>query len=139
MLPVTLFYEVDNLPKINYIFLVGKVLFTLVVFSCAANSKIFDARVASVETEYTNIDTNLSITELNDAGLRLGDRIQFEHQGQVILATFGDDYADVERGDWIATENDDGTLELAISFGGACEKINCKIGDALLVQLVPNK
>ena len=123
----------------NHIFLVVKVLLIFIVFSCAANSKIFDARVASVETEYTNIDTNLSIAKLNNAGLRLGDTIQFEHQGRVIHATFGDDYADVDRGDWIATENDDGTLELAISFGGACDKINCKIGDTLLVQLVPNK
>ena len=35
-----------------------------------------------------------------------------------------------------ATENEDGTLELAISFGGACEEINCKVGDTLVIQLI---
>lgn len=107
-----------------------------VAFSCAADSEIFDARVASVETEYTNIDTNLSIAKLKENGMQLGDQIQFEHQSRVMYATYGAEYTDVKRGGWIATENEDGTLELAISFGGACEEINCKVGDPLLIQLI---
>ena len=107
-----------------------------VAFSCAADSEIFDAQVASVETEYTNIDTNLSITTLKAKGMQLGDQIQFEHQDRVMYATYAAEYTDVKRGGWIATENEDGTLELAISFGGACEEINCKVGDPLLIQLI---
>ena len=90
--------------------------------------------VVSISEEYANINTDMSEKKLVSIGIEAGSRFTAHFENQKIKALLGKDYSDVSRGDWIALIEEDGTLQLAISFGNAATKIGCAAGDTLYIE-----
>ena len=90
--------------------------------------------VVSISEEYANINTDISKKRLASIGIEVGSRFTAHFENQKIKALLGKDYSDVSRGDWIALIEEDGTLQLAISFGNAATKIGCAAGDTLYIE-----
>ena len=90
--------------------------------------------VVSISEEYANINTDMSEKRLASIGIEVGSRFTAHFENQKIKALLGKDYSDVSRGDWIALIEEDGTLQLAISFGNAATKIGCAAGDTLYIE-----
>jgi S-adenosylmethionine hydrolase len=76
----------------------------------------------------------MSEKKLASIGIEAGSRFTAHFEDQKIKALLGKDYSDVSRGDWIALIEEDGTLQLAISFGNAATKIGCAAGDTLYIE-----
>ena len=77
----------------------------------------------------------MSKKKLASIGIEAGSRFTAHFEEQKIKALLGKDYSDVSRGDWIALIEENGTLQLAISFGNAATKIGCAAGDTLYIEL----
>ena len=102
--------------------------------SAIAQSPTVETTIAAVEEEFANILLAASPTELRELGLTVGTKFTFTHNDRSYTATLVEEYADVERGDWLGRMWED-RVELAISFGNACTAIGCKVGDAVTIQL----
>ena len=100
----------------------------------AEKHPLVPALVVSISEEYANINTDISKKRLASIGIEVGSRFTAHFENQKIKALLGKDYSDVSRGDWIALIEEDGTLQLAISFGNAATKIGCAAGDTLYIE-----
>lgn len=94
------------------------------------------ATVVMIEEEYANIDLNLTGTQLADHGIVHGSTFNVKYKDHQMTAFLGKDYADVEKGRWIALIEQEGNLQLAISFGHAATAIACKPGDTIMIQSI---
>ena len=92
------------------------------------------AAVVSISEEYANINTDLSEDQLAAYGITHGSNLVAHYNEQTIQALLGRDYSDVPRGAWIALIEEDGTLQLAISFGNAATQLGCAAGDTLYIE-----
>jgi len=92
------------------------------------------AAVVSISEEYANINTDLSENQLAAYGITHGSNLVAHYNEQTIQALLGRDYSDVPRGAWIALIEEDGTLQLAISFGNAATQLGCAAGDTLYIE-----
>ena len=72
--------------------------------------------------------------EWNQLGVAIGTRMVIEHKGARVDATFVETYGDVATGEWLGLLEDD-HLKIAISFGHACEIMDCAIGDRLTITV----
>ena len=100
----------------------------------AKKHPLVPALVVNISEEYANINTDMSEKKLASIGIEAGSRFTAHFEDQKIKALLGKDYSDVSRGDWIALIEEDGTLQLAISFGNAATKIGCAAGDTLYIE-----
>ena len=94
------------------------------------------AIVVSLSEEYANINTNISEEMLRGHGIVSGKTFAAHYRDQTVQALLGKDYSDVDRGDWIALIEEDGNLQLAISFGHAATEWGCSPGDTLFIEPV---
>jgi len=92
------------------------------------------AKVVRISEEYANINTDLSGVELSKYGITDQKTFTVKYGGRTIRAYLGKDYSDVAKGDWVALIEEDGNLQLAISFGHAATDIGCVVGDALYIE-----
>mgnify|MGYP003971647305 FL=1 len=92
------------------------------------------AKVVRISEEYANINTNLSGVELSKYGITDQKTFTVKYGGRTIRAFLGKDYSDVPKGNWVALIEEDGNLQLAISFGHAATDIGCIVGDALYIE-----
>lgn len=84
--------------------------------------------IVSVDIEFANVNTNITSDAVAD--IALGSTVTFRHDGEEFAATYVDDFAAVERGDWVIVTSGS-VLTIAISFGNACDVLDCAIGDAV--------
>ena len=91
------------------------------------------ANVTHISEEYANINTDLSGKTLARRGIVLDRMFELRHKDHTLHARLSTDYSDVERGDWVALIEEDGNLQLAISFGHAATELGCIVGDTLYV------
>ncbi len=104
---------------------------------CAAlkpKPKPMAAIVTYISEEYLNVNTDLSEERLTAAGITEGTMFTSTYAGERVEALLGTSYADVERGEWIAQIEEDGNMQLAISFGHAAMELGCNVGDTLWVH-----
>lgn len=109
----------------------------LLLAGCATlkpTPKPLPAVVVYISEEYLNVNTDLSEERLASAGITVGTRFTATYRGDDVQALLGTSYSDVPRGDWIAQIQEDGTMQLAISFGHAAMELGCDVGDTLWVQ-----
>ena len=99
-----------------------------------AEELVLTASVIGVDHEYANVRTSVSAMEWNQLGVAIGTRMVFEHKGTRVDATFVETYGDVATGEWLGLLEDD-HLKIAISFGHACEIMDCTIGDPLTITV----
>lgn len=92
------------------------------------------AKVMRISEEYANINTDLSGVELSKYGITDQKTFTVKYGGRTIRAFLGEDYSDVAKGEWVALIEEDGNLQLAISFGNAATDIGCVVGDALYIE-----
>lgn len=96
--------------------------------------KPLPAVVVYISEEYANVNTDLTQDRLASIGITHGTRFTATYRGHDVEALLGSSYSDVDRGDWIAQIEEDGTMQLAISFGHAAIELGCNVGDTLFVQ-----
>ena len=107
------------------------------LFLCSfahAEELVLTASVIGVDHEYANVRTSVSAMEWNQLGVAIGTRMVIEHKGTRVDATFVETYGDVATGEWLGLLEDD-HLKIAISFGHACEIMDCTIGDPLTITV----
>ena len=92
------------------------------------------AVVVRISDEYANINTDLSAERLAAVGITQKTMFTATIKGRQITALLGSSYADVPRGGWIALIEEDGNMQLAISFGHAATELGCSVGDTLFIQ-----
>ena len=107
------------------------------IFGQRAKDPPLAAVVVRISEEYANINTDLSAKSLTAAGITQTTVFTATFKGRQITALLGSSYSDVNRGDWIAQIEDDGNMQLAISFGHAAIELNCSVGDTLFVHPPP--
>ena len=99
-----------------------------------AGESLLNASVVGVDDEYANIRTSISAADWDRINVPIGTPMVIKHQGMRFEATFVETYADVTQGSWLALL-EDGYLKIAISFGHACEIMDCTIGDPLTITV----
>ena len=122
------------------------VLFCIMASSCAHRSQApaataaaepiayLAAKVVRISEEYANINTDLSGVELSKHGIEDQKIFTVKYRDRTIRALLGKSYGDVARGDWVALIEEDGNLQLALSFGHAATEIGCAVGDTLYIE-----
>ena len=117
--------------------LTAPILLTASINGCAALKpapKPLPAVITYISEEYLNINTDLSQERLTAVGITAGTSFAATYEGRNVQALLGTSYSDVERGEWIAQIEEDGNMQLAISFGHAAMELDCSVGDTLLVH-----
>lgn len=95
-----------------------------------------EAHVVRISEEYANINTDLHADRVRAAGIQVGDDFIATFGDREVEVVMGEGYGDVPRGDWVWLIEDDGTLQLAISFGHAADVIGCAVGDRVIIEAV---
>ena len=88
--------------------------------------------IINVDAEFANVDTDIAGDAVGAAAL--GSTLRFRHGGFTYVATYVDDFAAVARGEWVVIVDED-RLTIAISFGDACDVLECELGDAIEVEM----
>ena len=91
--------------------------------------------IIGVDKEYANIRTSFSSTDWHKLGMTVGTPMAIEHKGARVQATFVESYGDVSEGSWLGLVEDN-QLKIAISFGHACEVLDCAIGDQMTMTVM---
>jgi S-adenosylmethionine hydrolase len=99
-----------------------------------ANTTHLTANIVRISEEFANINTDLSGAKLSQYGITPQKAFTFKYKDQTIPALLGKDYSDVAKGDWVGLIEEDGNLQLAISFGNAATKLGCVVGDTLYIE-----
>ncbi len=121
-------------------------LLCMMALSCAHRSQsptttpatdpmaLLAAKVVRISEEYANINTDLSGAEMSKHGIVDQTVFTAKFKDQTIRALLGKNYSDVPKGDWVGLIEEDGNLQLAISFGHAATDIGCAVGDTLYIE-----
>jgi S-adenosylmethionine hydrolase len=99
----------------------------------------FPAQVLTISEEYPNINTDITEPQLVEHGIVQGTTFRVMFENHTMEAMLGKTYSDVEKGKWIALIEEDGKLQLAISFGNAATDIGCEKGDTVYIESQPKK
>ena len=91
------------------------------------------AHVVYISDEYKNINTDLSGESLAKVGIIQGSTFRARLGDNSIDVFLGKGYKDVDRGEWVGLIEEDGTLQIAISFGHAATVLDCAVGDTLYI------
>ena len=91
--------------------------------------------IIGIDKEYANIRTSYSSTDWDQLGVALGTPMVIEHKGTSVKATFVENYSDVTEGSWLGLVEDN-QLKIAISFGHACEVLDCASGDQMTMTVM---
>ena len=112
---------------------------TLTLLSCSTLSRTpkqewFPAQVTRISEEYANINTDITLPQLESHGITHGTTFNVKFKTRTMKAFLGKTYSDVPKKDWVALIEEDGKLQIAISFGHAATDIGCKAGDTLYIE-----
>lgn len=99
-----------------------------------AGGTYLPALVVRISEGFANINTNMSGTTLSAYGITLQKTFTVKHKDRTFRALLGKSYSDVAKGDWVGLIEEDGNLQLAISFGHAATEIGCAVGDTLYIE-----
>ena len=114
------------------------IIFGLAMLACPLalpEELVVTMSIIGVDKEYANIRTSYSSMDWDELGVALGTRMVIEHKGSRVKATFVENYGDVTEGSWLGLVEDN-QLKIAISFGHACEILDCVIGDQLTMTVM---
>ncbi len=96
---------------------------------------VLENRVTSVNPFYGNAILGFHPDEVTAAGIEKGMTIELEAHGNTWSVFYGESYADVELGEWIAFPNADDQILLARNHQSAIETAGLRVGDAVKVRL----
>jgi S-adenosylmethionine hydrolase len=92
------------------------------------------AKVVRISEEYANINTDVSEKALRNWGIADKEQFTVKYKNHLFSVLSGQGYSDVAKGEWVGLIEDDGMLQLAISFGNAATQIGCAVGDTLYIE-----
>ena len=101
---------------------------------CTTEPVWFPVKVVRISKEYANINTNVTEPQLAAHGIRHGTKFNVKFKDRTMEALLGKKYTDVSKGDWVALIEEDGKLQIAISYGHAATDIACTEGDTLYIE-----
>lgn len=101
---------------------------------CTPEPIWFPVVVVRISKEYANINTNVTQPQLAAHGIRHGTKFNVKFKDRTMEALLGKKYSDVAKGDWVALIEEDGKLQIAISYGHAATDIACAEGDTLYIE-----
>jgi S-adenosylmethionine hydrolase len=104
------------------------------LLSCTTKPIWFPVVVVRISKEYANINTNITEPQLAAHGIRHGTKFNVRFKDRTMEAFLGNKYSDVAKGDWVALIEEDGKLQIAISYGHAATDIACAEGDTLYIE-----
>ena len=119
----------------------GWIILGLAMLSCPLahpEELVVTMSIIGVDKEYANIRTSYSSMDWDQLGVALGTRMVIEHKGTRVKAPFVENYGDVTEGSWLGLVEDN-QLKVAISFGHACEILDCVIGDQLTMTVMGSR
>ena len=117
------------------------IIFGLAMLACPLafpEELVVTMSITGVDKEYANIRTSYSSMDWDQLGVALGTPMVIEHKGTSVKATFVKNYGDVTEGSWLGLVEDN-QLKIAISFGHACEILDCVIGDQLTMTVMGSR
>ena len=128
--------------KSPYPLLLAALLLLLTAASCVPpllksggkKADLLPATVVRINEEYANINTDVDLDDLKALGITHGTLFTVSFRDRTLTALLGKGYADVSRGEWVGLIEDDGNLQLAISFGNAATDLGCAVGDTLYIH-----
>ena len=91
-------------------------------------------KVVRISEEYANINTDVTAPQLKSWGIADKEWFAVKFKEHAIRALLGTGYGDVAKGEWVALIEEDGKLQLAISYGNAATEIGCVVGDSLYLK-----
>ena len=124
---------VEQLVKRDY-----RTILALALMVCSASyagESLLNTSVLGIDDEYANIRTSISAVEWDRFNVPMGSSVVIKFKDMRFEATFVQTYADVSNGSWLVLVEDD-HLKIAISFGHACEIMDCTIGDPLTIAVM---
>ncbi len=92
--------------------------------------------VTSVNPFYGNAVLGFHPDELEAAGIEQGTTLELEAHGKTWIVFYGESYADVELGEWIAFPAADDQILLARNHQSAIETASLAVGDIVSVRLL---
>ena len=114
-----------------------RTILALALMVCSASyagESLLNTSVLGIDDEYANIRTAISAVEWDRFNVPMGSSVVIKFKDMRFEATFVQTYADVSNGSWLVLVEDD-HLKIAISFGHACEIMDCTIGDPLTITV----
>jgi N-acetylneuraminic acid mutarotase len=90
-------------------------------------------RILDIEEPFGNLHTNFVQGDLQRLGLSPGEQMTTRFGTHDFPATFGKDFSDVGRGEWVIFVVEDGTVTVARNFASAAEACGCVAGEEIFV------
>jgi S-adenosylmethionine hydrolase len=82
---------------------------------------------------FGNLQLNISRRQLEEVGLRGGDRVEIRLEGHRLTVALAKTFADVESGEFVAVEDSYRWLSLAINKGDAAAHLRAHAGSTVIV------
>lgn len=92
------------------------------------------ATIVRIPEGYRNLNTDVSGAPLSECGIVPGSVFGVRFRDRTFTALLGEDYSDVPEGEWVGLIEENGKLQLAISFGDAAAQLGCAVGDTLYIR-----
>ena len=138
----TVFFNRESIVQMRSFYLLSLLLLPLTqcawFLGGAAETDLLSTQIVRISEEYANINTDLTGEILARHGIVVGSSFQVRYKDQTFGAVLGKNYSDVDKGEWVGLIEEDGYLQLAISFGNAATHIGCAVGDTLDIELGGN-
>ncbi|UCH97005.1 MAG: SAM-dependent chlorinase/fluorinase [Candidatus Aminicenantes bacterium] len=90
--------------------------------------------VKYIHPAYGNMDIDILEKDLKKLGIQKSTSFKLIFKDKQLNVFWGNAYADVPQGEWIAFVTANGTLEVARNFENAAKTLGCKIGDKILIK-----
>jgi S-adenosylmethionine hydrolase len=88
---------------------------------------------------FGNLTLNLHRTDLEAAGIQLGDRVELRCGGKTMSVPFTLTYGEVSRGRVAVCEDSFRTVTIAVNQGSAAMALRARRGDPLVIARVPQE
>jgi S-adenosylmethionine hydrolase len=92
----------------------------------AHENKQIEGHIRNISPEYGNLNTSFTQADLDALELKLTGRFLIKVDQQPVLITLGEQYQDVDKGQWVGFIDWEGFLRIAIHYGNAAEKLAVK-------------
>lgn len=117
----------------------SKIVFFGILLLAALNVQGADlqAKIINITADYGNVDTDVSLEQLSELGVDVGDRFVVTFKNHQVTALLGSSYGDVPRGEWVGLFTDQGMLRISRNFENAANTIGIAVDDFLTLSLPP--
>jgi pimeloyl-ACP methyl ester carboxylesterase len=99
----------------------------------AIGDQIAAANIRLLRPLYGNIYTNFVMGDLEQLGIKIGDKFTIAHGTQTHPITFAKAYSDVPYGEWVAFMDSEGYVQVSRNYANAAETLGAEVGNPLML------